>query len=274
MEDIAFTECSDRYPVEVKQGQTLQGSHSVVFIRTCPHMLGFPVTRKRMFSACINRKRVVWVGPSSATGIEQDFHEKFARPCRLTGSVFFQASAQEVQDMVVRMAARRKHKLPPNFAETPMSAYLHKLLGPGNVLRKAEFEVEHAKAGGGTFLADLDHHPGHGVRAGPLFPTAISHGNVWSFSAPGRLSTRAEEFSALGFDMFPILAGDRGVTPLAPLFAELTDGAQKFLCGNAMHIPAFTMWIAYVLGNCIGIEEFYRIASAVGPVDTEDDDAQ
>ena len=50
-EDIFFAECAVSYPVEKKQKDGMAASHHVVWVKTSPHELGFPVRRSRCFSA-------------------------------------------------------------------------------------------------------------------------------------------------------------------------------------------------------------------------------
>ena len=77
-EDIAFSECSDRYPLVEKQAQPLKDTHKVVGIKISPHLIGFPVMRARVFGAAINRAKMVWVGPSTVPEVTEDVLRMFA----------------------------------------------------------------------------------------------------------------------------------------------------------------------------------------------------
>eukprot|EP00971_Amphidinium_carterae_P155852 3090040-Amphidinium_carterae.1 len=134
-----------------------------------------------------------------------------------------------------------------------MDSYLHKLQPPGGMQRKAEYDQlrdRQVKCGNGdqAMLACLDHHPGQGPGGSTLFPTLLTHNSVWSWKRR-RLATGSECLAAQGLDMHPELAGQRGVTPLRQIFDTLSDGQQRALAGNAMHLPLFTLWTVYVLGH-------------------------
>ena len=49
LEDRFFSENSSAYPVQSKQVDALEATHSVMHIRICPTQLGFPMKRPRMF---------------------------------------------------------------------------------------------------------------------------------------------------------------------------------------------------------------------------------
>eukprot|EP00971_Amphidinium_carterae_P145277 2878578-Amphidinium_carterae.2 len=127
------------------------------------------------------------------------------------------------------------------------------LFSSGGMQRKAEYDQlrdQQVKCGNGdqAMLACLDHHPGQGPGGSTLFPTLLTHNSVWSWKRR-RLATGSECLAAQGLDMHRELAGQRGVTPLRQIFDTLSDGQQRALAGNAMHLPVFTLWIVYVLGH-------------------------
>eukprot|EP00971_Amphidinium_carterae_P350701 6491693-Amphidinium_carterae.2 len=119
----------------------------------------------------------------------------------------------------------------------------------GALQRKAQYEEVRADKGNpASFMACLDHHPKFGPGGGSLFPTLLTHNSIWSWAAD-RLATGLECLTAQGLDFYGPLIGSRGVSPLKPLFEKLEDKEQRSLAGNAMHLPLFSLWIVYVLGN-------------------------
>ena len=74
LEDMYFTENADRHLVVETQVIKLSDSHLVVFIRTCPSRLGFPIRRKRTLSSGFAKDKWLWVGPSTPQKIDQEFH--------------------------------------------------------------------------------------------------------------------------------------------------------------------------------------------------------
>ena len=59
--------------------------------------------------------------------------------------------------------------------------------------------------------------------------------------------------------MFPGLAGQRGISPLAQIFENFRDQDLRFLAGNAIHIPAFAAWILFCAGNVVSRETYSRL---------------
>lgn len=258
VEDVAFSECSDRYPVHAKQALPLAETHHTVYAKLGPDLLGFPQRRTRCFAACINRARLVWVGPHP-TDVREDFLKHFGRTLRVTGDAFFVASAEEISEALHQMAIKRKTKLPADFMSLPTPRYLHRLLPPGAMQRKTAYDElaakrEHQE----SYLADLDHHEGFGPKPGPMFPTCLTHSCVYSYRKE-RLALAFESLTAQGLDMYAAMAGGRGTSPIKEIFKNLKPHECRFLAGNAMHVPTFTMWMVYVLGNCRPMDDFFQL---------------
>jgi len=171
---------------------------------------------------------------------------------------------------------RRRKALPYTFEldfDGKMTDHLVKMGPPGMLQRKAEYDtLRETLAEGDRFvLADLDHHPGQGIKPSKLFPVQLTHGAYWSYDQE-RLTTRKEEFSAQGVDMYERLAGGRGISPMAALFDRYEDRHQQELNGNAIHVPSFVAWMFFVLGHIVPVEDFHRIAPAITDADADLDD--
>jgi hypothetical protein len=160
-----------------------------------------------------------------------------------------------VEFMMYQKAAQRHVTLPKGFMADADSV-LHKVLPPGAMQRKAEYDALHEQrcADGEAVLADLDHRPGYGPTSGAKFPTCLTHSCVYSWHKR-RLALASESLAAQGIDMFPALSGGRKLSPLKQIFDSLSERDVKFLAGNAMHVPTFTMWMVYVFGNCAPVYE-------------------
>ena len=62
VEDLAFVECTSKYPAEDKLSAPMAGTHRVLHLKVDPQAFGFPVSRPRMFAACLNLETIVWAG--------------------------------------------------------------------------------------------------------------------------------------------------------------------------------------------------------------------
>eukprot|EP00959_Pyramimonas_sp_CCMP1952_P470350 9496502-Pyramimonas_sp.AAC.1 len=138
-EDIAFGENTDKMPIHKIQ-QPLLESHHCVSVKVGGTLIGWPMERKRLFHASLSRSTMMWVGPDSAADVQRDFERWVRRNRNVDGSVFLQASEEEVANMVMDKAAARSSVLPENFMKLPMSSYLHKLGPVGLVQRKTEWD--------------------------------------------------------------------------------------------------------------------------------------
>ena len=279
-EDVSFSECSSKYPVVEKQLVPLKETHTTVFVKVCPSILGFPSLRERTFAANVAQGRQVWVGPSDKDDIMAAFLKFYGATCSLTGEVYLQADLEELKEMVRCAVRRRRKALPPSFESTfngEMEDLLVKMCPPGAVQRKVEHEthrLEFPKEKRFLF-SDIDHHAGKGPLSTGKFPVMLTHGSYWNYSQK-RFASRKEEFSAQGVDMYESLAGKRGISPMAAVFADLDDRHQQVLNGNAIHVPAFAAWMMFVLGNIMPVEAFHQMSPMIKNSDAADDsnDAQ
>jgi hypothetical protein len=123
--------------------------------------MGFPIRRRRTFSAGISRERLVWLGPTDPDEVQRKFDALFGRTVELTGEAYFLASPEEVRDFVLTRAAKRRKPLPENFADSAMVDYLHLLVPPGAAERHIKYSSYAQDHGAikGNFYGDLDQTP-------------------------------------------------------------------------------------------------------------------
>ena len=271
-EDFFFTECAHAYPAD-KQAAGLEDLYHVVHIKTSPHHLGFPVRRPRTFTAGISKESFVWIGPETDEELQEMWSNLFDRDCFLTGDVYFCASDEQVSAWVSERAAKRKKKLPMNWQRQTVEQLLPMVLPVGAVSRKRKYDdvFETGKALNGSFLCDLDHNPGYGPTAGPLFPPMDTHPSIYSY-VHRRLALPLECFSAQGLDVFPALAGARGLTPLLPVLESLSDIDARFLAGNSLHVPSYICWMLFVFGHCRRRSELSKLPGRMTVPEQPDDD--
>ena len=111
LEDWFFSENSSAYPVQSKQVDALEATHSVMHIRICPTQLGFPMKRPRMFSFGFNRAKWTWIGPV-ADQVQSHFESLFAARCELPGDIYLQAERGEVLAFAEETASKRRSLCP------------------------------------------------------------------------------------------------------------------------------------------------------------------
>lgn len=110
-EDLSFTECWGKYLVPV---------HEVMYCALGPYHADYPVRRQRHFNVCINRSRLIWVGPHCAEEVRNAFLAYFGRSVELSGDVYFVAGKEEVGNYFRCMATSRRQTLPSDFMGKPM----------------------------------------------------------------------------------------------------------------------------------------------------------
>jgi hypothetical protein len=272
LEDLYFSENSDRYPVEEKQKQPLQETHHVVSVRISPRDLGFPMRRRRLFTAGLCKRKWIWTGPSTCEQVETEFFKLFGSTCELTGDVYYAAASEEIEQMVVQMSTKRRKTLPEGWRDMQMSEYMHLISSPSGMVRKGQYEnLLHVKQSlGGSFLADLDHNIGFGPTAGPDMPSLDTHPTIFSWLR-GRLATPMELLAAQGVDMYPELSGGRLVSPLRTIFKKYSSNQVRFMAGNSMHIPTHAVWMLYVISHMVKRSDHSGLEAQLGPpnVDSE-----
>ena len=278
LEDWFFTENSSHYPVQTHQVEALAESHGVQHVTFCPSDMGFPMRRRRMFSFGYTHEHWAWVGPQSQAEVQSAFASMFCRDVQLTGDVYAQADPELLQKFVVARVKQRRTHLPAGWENMAMEDYLTALLPLGAMVRKSAYEKLRQEREGlaGNFLADLDHNATCGPASGPLMPALDTHANIYSWQCQ-RLFLGQELLQAQGVDMFPSLAGARGLSPLASVFNRFEDSALRFFAGNGIHVPAYAAWLMFCMGNVRPREELSLLprqmpdADDAAPAEAEDE---
>jgi hypothetical protein len=252
LEDLFFSENSDRYPV--------------VSLKVSPRDLGFPMRRRRLFTAGLCKRKWAWIGPSTCEEVQDEFIKFFGSTCELTGDVYYAADSAEIEQMVQEMSSKRRKILPEGWKKMRMSEYLHMISCPSAMVRKGEYDNQmHIKQSlGGSFLADLDHNPGFGPSPGPDMPSLDTHPTIFSWLC-GRLATPMELLAAQGVDAYSQLSGGRSLSPLHTLFQKYSSNKVRFMAGNSMHIPTHAAWMLYVISRMARREEHSGMGNQVGP---------
>jgi hypothetical protein len=276
LENAFVFECTPRYPVAERQAVELADTHEVLSVLWSPHDAGYPVRRPRLFSAGIARWSHIWVGPTGPE-LQADFCKQFGASLVLDGDCFFQASDEDRHLHIKTLAASRNTRLPPDWQSMALEDLVPYIGPPGQASRAAEWQLRHAAwdleaghAHGSAFLCDLDHHPGHGPMPGKLYPTFLTHHNIYSWSR-GQLATESESWSALGLDVRDHAGKGRPISPVFKIMSGLKVGQQQLLRGNSMHIPSISMWLVYVLSHCVRRSDLQMLPVHIGSPGIEEE---
>ena len=250
LEDAFVQECTVGYPVDEKLRGPLEDTHEIVMVKTGPEKQGWPITRPRSFTFGINKKRWVWVGPSTDMAIQEDFDNLFGKSVELTGDVFFQASTCQIRQHVFAQLKKRGRAADVGQALEIDHSLLLAMLSPGAAQRLEQYEKVIEKKGGiesGAFLCDCDQWPETGCSTcGPWFPCQLTHANVISMNML-RPAVGFEYLAGQGFHVFQ----GANVLPAAisPLMESWPTEKIVSLSGNSMSLPAISAWFLYVLSN-------------------------
>ena len=87
----------------------LKETHELVFVLTSPLLLGFPARRLRSLGAGLNRATLVWCGPDTPEGVQEEFDTLYSRPCELDAGIYLRATEEEVYRYHCERAPRRGH---------------------------------------------------------------------------------------------------------------------------------------------------------------------
>lgn len=100
-EALTIQECSDRFPVQEQLKSKVEPNFQVQHALLCPSYFGYPKRRRRSYAAIIHRLL-------EFTGSVREFRDMFCRKrCHLDYNIWFQASQQDIQKEIERLAKQR-----------------------------------------------------------------------------------------------------------------------------------------------------------------------
>ena len=274
LEDVAFLECTQKYPAAQKLSP-LQNTHKILHFKCSPTDLGFPVTRCRVFGACVNLRTMCWVGPDDW---EQDFKAKFFKTCVASGDLLLTAPDSDRFAEYEIMAAQQKNFIPAaSFASLSEQDLLASTLTPGQQQRVEKYlQARKAREGpAGQYLFDADHHLEARRMAGQHWPCMLTHGCILSAPRGGRLqvATAMEHFSAQGLHLFEASTLDNPVSPLKSILQDMKPCHLKQLSGRGIHVAVLSAFKYYVLSNIMPAWQAYPSSRSLSweILDTEGD---
>ena len=275
-ESMFFQENVPNFDVDYCLKDPLQDTHHIIHVCTGPRLFGWPASRHRLLTAGLSKQELLWLGPSTLQEVQAEFDEMFGRQCHLTGSVFFQADAAEVQSWAEGLAQKRMRG---NSKPVALSGagLLKACLTPGQLQRLEAYKKIKLErcALDGTYLVDVDHWPhSPGPASGPNFPTLLRHGCIIDLNKPERVAQNSDRFLSLGFPV-AAAATTRYHWPLQDVVFSCPDRAVKSFSGNCQSLPAILAWIVYVWCNTARREEasltLYDVQSSSNDLEDQDE---
>ena len=201
------------------------------------------------------------MGPQTDEEIQREFTQLFARTCELTGDVFALAAEADILKEVNRRLVLRGLTPLKSLPDQMNLELLLDTLPPGAKQRLEQYlGVKKDFEGiGGACLCDVEQWLSKGKSGvGPYFPCQLTHGTVVSLALL-RSFLGAEHVAAQGFHIFP-QTSDKYSSVMADVIKPLSEKDIKELSGNAMSLPAWAAWVAYVCSNTARIVDMKPMA--------------
>ena len=261
-EDVAFMECTPRYPAYERLGVQMAITHFALWVIVGSQFFAIPSLRERVLGAVLNRLTVQWVGPPTRESVEIEFNQMFARSMQITATALLVDSDDNRWEMYLRIANKRGEKRGRVFTMKQLKRLqpwqlLTFIQPPGACARLAEWydymEQHHPMQPGEAFFCDIDHHPGTRSTGGKEFPSQLTHGTVLAIFGreDWKMCTPKEHMAALGFHALPRHCHAFPECPVVSVLDRLNieDADVKHLCGNGMHLQTQAAWMIYIISN-------------------------
>ena len=258
-EDVAFGECTSRFPVRDRIGKRLP-EHRLVWIMDGPELHGRPTKRMRIQWALINTNTSLWVGPDSDEQVSKDFSKRFHRAGLMEGADMFMASDGERGAEYCALAlSQKKMLLKDEVPNVPLDELKTLICPPGQVRILAEWQEVHRNRfqnGMGSMVADLEQHPGsRGAAAvSPYVPVLLKKSclvQIGPNSKKWKVATAMEHLGMLSFRVHEPCTNACGQSPLAIVLRAYSRRQIIQLCGNGMDVCSTSAWMLYVLSNVV-----------------------
>ena len=213
-------------------------------------MLGWPVRRKRMFSAGLSKAQVAWLGPDNDDDILSDFLDFFKVSMKTDGGIFLVCSDEDVNVEEKKLARARGHAFVPSGAKMEK----HKILAPGQLVRLENYEELYAETGmTNSFFADLDQNVTGASTAGSMIPSLLTHGTLYALHA-NRVVCPEELYVSHGYNVVSLPKNSSARScQIKSFLKQMPTHQQLHLLGNAWHLPVISAWCLYVLSHCVWV---------------------
>jgi hypothetical protein len=251
--DRVVLECAPDWADYIADWSLGSAGFNIEKARLCSSHFGWPMTKNR-FWAVANSPELT--DPPIAL---RDFVKLFHKSPMMTGHQFFVDDADEVRTLLHVLARRNgfavggymDHVL--NFEEHALDIPRHKRLE----ICREKHDTRREKKLKSSFtilpealLCDLEQDPEHRERVSTTGYCVgiMCSASVWSDQA-GRLMTKHEILSMLGYPTIPRIHGDMFPIPWGAVLAGLSDNEGSELAGNAMHMHVLIIVMCYVLAT-------------------------
>ena len=258
---IILFECARHFPKEELDFWFSDKYRMEMLPLAGPSLLGWPVTRDRLYCLMFLRSQVTFLGS------EADYNQLFRKHTVATGDVFFSCCPGDAEYTEAVMMFRKRRHLPalPGASSPGQGASQAvdwpALYCPGARRRLAEYDIIRQQRQAGvscgpigddSFIADLEQNPGQGARCGPWLPCVVRHGTLYSWKHK-RHAFPVEVMAAQGVPLLKELQVAAG--GLEPSWQETAKklSASKLLslAGNGMHAPTVASLMGYALANIV-----------------------
>ena len=251
LEHAYFHECVMGYPALSAQEDRLHSTHNVLSITVNPLWYGYPASNARRFTAGLSRSALIYVGPDN---VQAEFDRLCMCRLMLSGSVYMQASLKEQLAEVREVASRRDLYFEDD--EENLRKMWRATLTLDQLKRLQSWHVaahELCEPDADVFydLKDWCRKRDWCRKSKPTPHVPRQHCHSFLFSEElGRPLTSFENICTQGLDLYsskPTVA----ITNVLAIMKDLTIPQRQFLVGNSVHIPVYSMFILFVLANCI-----------------------
>ena len=150
-EDVAFLECTPRFPAQQKLTEVFGALGKVFAWTDGPEWHGWPHRRRRVLAVVVNTLTASWVGDTDVSVLKDEYAKLFFRQMVSTGKLLLQASDEErVAEMTAIAVGRKNNVTKSEAAELLDVGDLDSLatltLPPGGIQRLRDWqELYHEK---------------------------------------------------------------------------------------------------------------------------------
>ena len=110
-EDMAFLECTPKFPAKEKLGQAFGDLASVFAWIDGPEWHGWPHRRTRVLAAVVNTLTLDWHGAQDSDDLKEEYAGRFHRQMVAAGDLLLQASEEERVEEMMKIAVARKNNV-------------------------------------------------------------------------------------------------------------------------------------------------------------------
>ena len=140
LEDVAFLECTPRFPAQSRLEKAFGSSAKVLAWVDGPQRHGWPHRRSRVLAVIVNLKTAEWLGPPDVASAKADYAARFYRQRVSHGAMLMQAGESERVCEMQALATGRKNNTDRSTIQQlvqsgDLEALAQLILPPGDISR-------------------------------------------------------------------------------------------------------------------------------------------